>query len=247
MKYIIFIIALLCTQCAIGQVATPTISYHSVATSEDIKMNPGDENTEQAPLELTCSVDFEVPEGWSYYFNWSFFRPEDDKDNPILVRNNDEETTYTLTQSGAYEVKFFITWVDSLGNERSNDDDPMTFKIKISESSLRCPNGFSPNGDNINDKLRISCQSIVKLDAVVVNRWGQKVAEKHINGTEGGYVDMTDQGYYIDIWDGYIHGKVCNDGVYFLNLNAYGSDGLHYKMKKAINVMKNFRETDEGV
>jgi len=245
-RHLILLFALFTTNGAFGQTATPTLSYHSVATSEDIVMNAGDEKTEQAPLEVTCKVEFDVPDGYSYHYNWSFYRPEEDKENPILVRNNEEETSYTFTKSGAYEVRFYITWVDSLGNENSNDEEPLLFKIKISESSLKCPNGFSPNDDNINDKLRVSCQSIVKFDAVVVNRWGQKVAEKHLNGTEGGYVDPTDQGYYIDIWDGYINGKICKDGVYFLNLNAYGSDGLHYKMKKTINVLKGFRETGES-
>ena len=46
-------------------------------------------------------------------------------------------------------------------------------------------------------------------------------------------------------WDGRHGGKYVKDGVYFLNINAVGSDGIKYKIKKAINVLKGFNETEE--
>ena len=45
-------------------------------------------------------------------------------------------------------------------------------------------------------------------------------------------------------WDGRQGGDFVKDGVYFININAVGSDGVKYEIKKAINVLKGFKETD---
>ena len=115
--------------------------------------------------------------------------------------------------------------------------------IVISESELKCPNAFSPNDDGKNDVLRISCKSIVKLSASIFNRWGKKMASKELSNLTDGY--MENGTFYINLWDGRYGGKYVNDGVYFLNLYAKGSDGVEYKEKKAINVIKGFNEDTE--
>jgi hypothetical protein len=38
---------------------------------------------------------------------------------------------------------------------------------------------------------------------------------------------------------------VVSDGVYLLYLDAQGSDGIKYKIKKAISVLKQFRENKD--
>ena len=45
------------------------------------------------------------------------------------------------------------------------------------------------------------------------------------------------------LWDGKHNGKYVKDGVYFLNLYGLGSDGIEYKFKKAVNVLKGFSES----
>ncbi len=61
------------------------------------------------------------------------------------------------------------------------------------------PNIFTPNGDNINDVLKFSCDEIIKTS--IYNRWGNIV-----------FVTETVNHF----WDGRTtSGEPCNDGIYF--------------------------------
>ena len=113
--------------------------------------------------------------------------------------------------------------------------------VVISESKLTCPDGFSPNGDGINDYYRITAQSIVKLRATFFNRWGQAVHSVSLDDAE----HADGEPNKLILWDGRNNGKYVKDGVYFLNLYGLGSDGIEYKFKKAVNVLKGFNEQSE--
>lgn len=214
-----------------AQTASPTISFTSSEDDTQVEMSEGDAETEQAPLELTCSANVSSDDDLTYTCEWRFYdNNSGTSDTPILTRF-EENTTYTLETSGSYSVKLFITFRDSEGNEAEYESD--AFNITISESQLTCPDGFSPNDDGINDVFHITCKSIVKLEAMFFNRWGKKLYTMDLSNYEQG-------------WDGKVGGKAVKDGVYFLNLNAVGSDGVEYKIKKAINVLKGFRESSDS-
>ena len=89
------------------------------------------------------------------------------------------------------------------------------------------PNAFSPNGDGINDIYRAknSYQSIVEFDAYIFNRWGQKIYEWH--DPAGG-------------WDG----KDVKQGVYFVLVKAKGADGRKYNIKKDVNLLRGYTESN---
>ena len=74
-------------------------------------------------------------------------------------------------------------------------------------------------------------ESLVKVSGVIVNRWGKKMHTFTLENLADG-------------WDGKQGGEPVKDGVYFLNLDAVGSDGLHYRIKKAINVLKGTKEVE---
>ena len=136
-----------------------------------------------------------------------------------------------MTESGGYGIKFIPTFI----NTEKNDTVELSFEfsIVISESKLICPDGLSPNGDGINDKLNIQYQSLVKLEGYILNRWGQKLHTFNIGNIGDG-------------WDGMVNGKPVKDGAYLIYLDTIGSDGLHYKIKKTINVLKGFRENSDA-
>ena len=48
------------------------------------------------------------------------------------------------------------------------------------------------------------------------------------------------------LWDGKKNGKVVDNGIYLLYLDALGSDGRKYKIKKSITVMTDYREGTEN-
>ena len=47
-------------------------------------------------------------------------------------------------------------------------------------------------------------------------------------------------------WDGTSHGKAVKDGVYFIVVNAVGSDGIKYNHKGDINILRGFGSGTTG-
>ena len=212
--------------CMYAQTASPTISFTS-KDDGDVVMSPGDELTCQAPLDITLEANIEDAEGWTPKVEWIIYdKKEGSIDKPIITRF-EPDSKYTMTKSGEYKIVLFITFTDSEGDELEYESE--LFTIKITESKLSCPDGFSPNGDDINDVFKITYQSIVKMEGGIFNRWGQKLHTFTLKNVDEG-------------WDGKYNGSVVNDGVYFLNIQAVGSDGLKYDIRKAVNVLTKYRE-----
>ena len=66
--------------------------------------------------------------------------------------------------------------------EASNDAcaDTICKNIFISFNGLvGVPNAFSPNGDGVNDVVKVEGRGIVELVFRIYNRWGEKVFETH--------------------------------------------------------------------
>jgi gliding motility-associated-like protein len=55
--------------------------------------------------------------------------------------------------------------------------DTVVVKLLCSESKVRIPNGFTPNGDGKNDEFMITGVAIIK-HLTIFNRWGQKVYDR---------------------------------------------------------------------
>lgn len=231
-RNLLFIVTFLCGlgSQAEAQTAEPKLSYYSVDDASDVELNPGESGSAQAPLEFSGQANINDNGGrYRHISEWRVYRSDKGEDEPLLTRF-DDDITYRLTASGGYGIKLYVTFISENQDTVQYESDPMT--IVISESKLTCPDGFSPNGDGINDVYHITYQSIVKLSGIVFNRWGQKLHTFTLDNLAEG-------------WDGMQNGKPVRDGVYFVNIDAVGSDGLHYKIKKAINVLKGFKETGD--
>ena len=95
-------------------------------------------------------------------------------------------------------------------------------------SNLTFPNGFSPNGDQINDTYKAKeCQNIVEFHACIFNRWGQKLYEWE-DPAEG--------------WDGTYNGKDVKQGTYFVLVKAKGADGRNFTIRKDVNLLRGYTE-----
>lgn len=234
---IVFLGFCLCSLYGFAQTANPTVTFtitetdkeDQVVTTTDVEMSPGDEQTTNAPLQIKMFANLEDYVGWTPKCEWKLYNEKDGESKPILDRF-EENTNYTLENSGTYHIKLYITF--SKTDEEDIEYESEEFKITITQSKLSCPDGFSPNGDNINDVFHVTYQSIVKMSGVFFNRWGQKVYSFDLSNVDKG-------------WDGRQNGKYVKDGVYFLNLQAVGSDGVKYNIKKAVNVLKGWRDYDE--
>ncbi len=218
--------------------AAPYVTFYSVDEEDTVTVTPGESQTAQAPLNISLTANVSNPKNYKYICEWRIWEADKDESQTLVTRF-EENTTYLLTRSGGYNIKLYVTF--------SQDADTIEYEsepisVVISESKLTCPDGFTPNNDSINDTYRITAQSIIKLDAKFFSRWGEKIhtatleTAKHVEGEPNKLI----------LWDGKKNGKVVDNGIYLLYLDALGSDGRKYKIKKSITVMTDYREGTEN-
>ena len=160
-------------------------------------------------------------------FNWTIFR-DGEEDNPV-VRFSGEAMDYTFTEAGNFTVRLEVS--DHSTTCTVQDE----VQIEISESYLKIPNAFSPGTTpGINDEFRVAYKSLISFKAWIFNRWGMQIYH---------WTDPA-QG-----WDGKKGGKYVQPGVYFYVIEAEGSDGIKYKRKGDINILrpKTIREENENI
>lgn len=121
---------------------------------------------------------------------------------------NNTHSQVDVTEAKKYNIKLVV--IDSLGCKDS--------VIKVVEGKrnqrLFIPNVFSPNNDQINDFFSVNFDADLyqKLEGVIWNRWGAKIAE--FDGKKGNW------------WDGKADGNACPDGVYFYQINTVNLEGI---------------------
>lgn len=220
-------------------VVTILITYHlSLITSYAQKVDPrayyidkdGNEvdtvsvDNGDAPLDVTFRSNPSDIDECTPSYEWHFRKMDENSAfNEIFVRY-EEDTQYTFTEAGTYHVvqKTYYCDEDQL-------PDSTTIIVVVPASKLEFPNAFSPNGDGHNEvyQAKEGYKGIVSFHATIINRWGQKLYEW--NDPAGG-------------WDGTFKGKPVRDGVYFVIVNAKGSDGINYKIRKDVNLLRGLRD-----
>lgn len=177
----------------------------SVTTSRDynekgIENEPGrpiDEGTLQgsAPIEINFKSNANKPV--AEFFRWRIY-----KGSELLVERFDEDQRYTFRENGVYQVRCWAY------NDKCITDSAV-FDISISESLLRVPNVFTPNGDGTNDEFRVVYRSLAEFHCWIYNRWG-KLVYKWDDPAKG--------------WDGTINGRPAAEGAYYYIIRARGTD-----------------------
>lgn len=121
-----------------------------------------------------------------------------------------ETTTYevTITQGGC-SVKTPVTVV--------------TYEFICGDVYIFVPNAFSPNLDNVNDKVFVRGLNLTEIDFKIFDRWGELVFE------------TTDQSIG---WDGTFKGKLLDPDVYVYHLRAVCFDGQENLIKGNITLMR---------
>lgn len=136
----------------------------------------------------------------------------------IMYRDNQLSFTYTFDELGTMYVRFVCD--NAAGTCQWTGQ---TYEVAIGESSLLCPNAFSPGAsEGVNDEWRVSYKSIVEFECYIFNRWGQKMAS----------LTSPSQG-----WDGRHGGKLVPAGVYYYVIKARGADGKKYDLSGDINIV----------
>lgn len=201
-----------------GSIATiPAIAVKAHPTSQTtVRGEAGEQSNEvDRPTEvstLTGSAPLEIhfrsnPSPAVDFYMWKIY-----KENSLLANRNDEEQRYTFMDHGNYRVVCWVSNTHCPCTDASDPDcaqDSVEFKVSVSESQLRVPNVFTPNGDGKNDEFRVMYRSIREFHCWVYNRWGKLVYE------------WTDPAKG---WDGTINGRPAAEGAYFYVIRALGTD-----------------------
>ena len=122
---------------------------------------------------------------------------------------------HIFRQVGEYEVAMYAY------NSNGCFD---TVSVNVTVQGINHINAFSPNGDNVNDFFYFENFGIVELNAVLYNRWGDKIYEMNSPDEQ---------------WNGIsLNGLEVPEGVYFFVLNATGEDGSAYQEKGSVSLFK---------
>ena len=231
MRYIrTLLLLVLCTTLQAYADEVPTIDPQATFTTDEGE-ETGTSYSGSAPLTVVFHANAENVGIYTPHYEWRFTK--EGETQPYLVRY-EEETEYTFTEAGSHRIVLYATFIngkDTVAYTKDYWQDAQPITIQISESKLEMPNAFSPNGDGINDIYRAknNYQSIVEFDAYIFNRWGQKIYEWH--DPAGG-------------WDGKFNGKDVKQGIYFVLVKAKGADGRKYNIKKDVNLLRGYTESN---
>ena len=185
---------------------------------ELVTLGTAKENDPAGNNELERLVEQKIEDGKSYsgaleaafysnptpaaqFYHWTIYKSTD----PIATRT-DKDIRYTFSEPGSYRV------VCRVNNAYCTSDSTEQI-ISISESYLRVPNVFTPNGDGVNDEFRVAYRSLREFHCWIYNRWGHLVYE------------WTDPAKG---WDGNIGGRPAAEGAYFYVIRALGTDAEKY-------------------
>ena len=143
----------------------------------------------------------------------------------VILQYNQDEFDYTFIDAGNYYVRYMVANSDGTCEAYGN-----TYTINVSESSLGSgprgdlPNAFSPGStEGVNDVWKVTYKSLVEFHCWIFNRWGTLVYE--YTDPDGG-------------WDGTYRGKLVDTGVYYYVITAEGSDGVKYKKRGDISILR---------
>ena len=95
------------------------------------------------------------------------------------------------------------------------------------------------DGDGTNDVYRVKTQSLLSFRMKIFNRWGQEIVSG--DHTTLATEHENDHTYYV-CWDGTYRGSYVEDGVYFILVEAEGSDGIKYVRRGDINILTKSRK-----
>lgn len=205
-------------------VTSPTVQPYAVMAvtsavqnvrDSDNEVKPGDGESlgGSAPCEIT--FDAAVTDG-AVFREWQFSHFEEFDD--VDLRISDLNFTHTFTEEGTVYVRFVCANADGTCEYYGD-----VYTVSIGESSLRCPNAFSPgNADGINDVWKVNYSSIISFECHIFDRYGRKI------------ISLTDpsQG-----WDGKYKGKLVPTGAYYYVIKAKGADGKNYDLSGDINIL----------
>jgi gliding motility-associated-like protein len=220
------------TQATAQSLVEAPIPEAKVIDKNDVEewLSEGESFTGEAPLKVSFIANADEYKDYTCVCAWRFTR--DEEREPFLTRY-DKEVDYDFDEAGSFMVQLHVTYSHNENKNLVLEYEYEPFQIVISESSLKVPNAFSPNGDGINDYFNVfEVKSIISFSAAIYNRWGQQLYKWGIDK-----MDCETCG-----WDGTYNGSPVKDGVYYVVVQARGADGINYNIRSDVNLLRGYTE-----
>ena len=186
-----------------------------VTTTTTVRGQAGEKSNEvERPTEATVlsgSAPLEIffesnPTPAVQYYIWRVYRG-----STLMAQRLDETFRYHFQMPGQYRVVGSVmnSHCPCHDDDSDCDQDSTQIDISVSESMLKVPNVFTPNGDGQNDEFRVLYRSLAEFHIWVYNRWGKLVYES-TDPAKG--------------WDGMIGNRPAAEGAYYYVIRAKGTD-----------------------
>ncbi len=177
-------------------------------------------NMFSGPLKISLersSVDNTPADTVDATYVWSFYNDSTGVlRNRYRVRNNDMSLTdEPIVDYGTHYIV--------LACDNSVCKDTLVAGFKVKTSYIEMPYVFTPNGDGINDEFRPTYTSLAEYKIWIYNTMGKKMYESE---------DITIG------WDGTHKGSEAPIGAYYYVVKAKGVDGVEYKLKGTVNLVR---------
>lgn len=192
--------------------STAVDAITSIETVENDASNQ-QEGATSGPLKINLTAETNDA---AVFKEWQI--SSDPEFDAIIDRIQSQTDTYTLADTGKYFIRFVAANADASCSYTSE-----TYELEIGESSIKCPNAFTPNNDGVNDEWKVSYRSIIDFECVIFNRWGTRIAT----------LTHPSQG-----WDGKYRNSPVPSGTYYYVIKARGADGRQYNLSGDINILK---------
>ncbi len=168
-----------------------------------------DLSADKESIELGESANLLLASEGLYDYNWSPAGSLNDAEISNPIASPTETTTYTVTLEDDNGCSY--TDAITIIVLASPPPPPVT---PCDEPYVFIPNAFTPNGDNLNDQLKVDGNEIETMHLVIYNRYGEKVFETN------------DQN---ETWDGSYKGKLLDTDVfgYYLQVSCFNGDNFY--------------------
>jgi gliding motility-associated-like protein len=130
-------------------------------------------------------------------------------------------TGLTHTVTGLQPLQSVTLIVKAKGGCQDRQSAPVT--ARTLPTDIFIPNSFTPNGDGLNDVLRVYGYTIKEMQFMVFNQWGEKIFESRSQSVA---------------WDGTFKGQVQPSGVYMYVCRMVLRDGTVETKKGSINLIR---------
>mgnify|MGYP006127861245 FL=1 len=134
------------------------------------------------------------------------------------VTSTEFNPTYTYLDEGVFNVSLTVFYPFNCS---------YTINISLTVTKgyeLVLPNGFTPNGDSINDVIRPIYKGMIDVEMSIYDTWGSLLYHEKSDKIKG--------------WNGTLEGKEVENGNYIMVVKATVFHGLVLKLNGPVTLIK---------